>query len=92
MAVANLIGSNMVNMLFIPVMHLATRQAVFYSRFDQSGILTLAGAGIAMTAVFMLGLRMRSRRSFLWLGWEAIGMLAIYIIGAALIIKRGLGL
>ena len=92
MAIANLLGSNMVNMAFIPLMHAATRSVVFYSRFDAAGILTLAAVGIAMTACFTIGIRLRSRRSILWLGWEVLAMLAAYVAGAVIILRRGLGL
>lgn len=92
MAIGNLLGSNMVNMLFIPIMHAATRSTVFYSRVDAPSILTLAVVGICMTLVFVLGLRLRSRKSFLLLGCGAIAMLAIYILGAVLVVRLGLSI
>ncbi|MDA0990276.1 MAG: hypothetical protein O3A51_05950 [Verrucomicrobia bacterium] len=92
MAIANVLGSNMVNMLFLSFMHTATRSTTFYSLVDAPSIMVLAGVAISMTLVFVVGLRIRSQRSFLLLGWDAIAMLGFYVCGAALVIKLGLQL
>jgi cation:H+ antiporter len=91
MAVANLLGSNMANMCFVPLMHAVSMKASFYADVDAPSIMVLTYVAILMTAILMLGLMVRSKRSFLILGWEAVAMLAVYLAGAFLVLRMGLG-
>ena len=89
MAIANLLGSNMVNVLFVPVMHVFSRDSRFYALLDPSALIVLCTA-ILMSGLFIVGLRVRSSKSFLFLGWETICMLAVYIAGGLLVMRVGL--
>ena len=91
MAVANLLGSNMANMCFVPIMHAVAWKTSFYADVDASSILVLISVAILMTAILMLGLMVRSKKSFLILGWEALAMLGVYLAGAYLVLRMGLG-
>ena len=92
MAVANLLGSNMVNMFFLPLMHLASRDWGFYARIDRLSILTLMGVAILMTGLFMVGVLVRSKRDIFRLSWATLSMLVVYVAGAWLVLKLGLQL
>ncbi|MBU0677783.1 MAG: hypothetical protein KJ626_06670 [Verrucomicrobia bacterium] len=91
MAVANVLGSNMVNMSFIPIMHLFAWSGGFYNQIESSSIIILC-ISMLMTCILMLGLLLRSKKSFLTLGWESVCMLAVYAGGAALVLRAGLQL
>lgn len=92
MAIANLLGSNMVNMLFVPLMHVAGRESVFYSRIDAASILILIAIMVLMSCIFILGVLVRSKKSFLLLGWDSIAMFMVYLTGSLLVLRLGLTL
>ncbi len=88
MAVANILGSNIMNMSFIPIMHLVSRQMGFYSAISPSSLVMLFAA-ITMTTLFIVGLLAQSKRSFLSLGWEACSILVVYATAAVLVFRMG---
>lgn len=92
MAVANLLGSNMVNMAFIPVMHLFVWDAGFYGQLAGAPILVLLCTGMLMSTVFIVGVLARSKRSYFLLGWDTVSILVIYIAGAIMVLRLGLKL
>jgi cation:H+ antiporter len=92
MAVANLLGSNMVNMCFLPLMHAASRDTAFYTRIDTLSITILMSAAMLMTGLLMLGLLVRSRHRIFRLSWATLSMLAVYIVGALLVLRLGVQL
>jgi cation:H+ antiporter len=90
MSVANIFGSNIMNMSFIPIMHLVSGQASFYSAISPASIVMLFAA-IIMSTLFIVGLLAKSKRSFLFLGWEACTILVIYATTAILVFRMGTG-
>ena len=90
MSVANIFGSNIMNMSFIPIMHLVAGSAGFYSAISPASLVMLFAA-IIMSTLFIVGLLAQSKRSFLFLGWEAVTILAVYLSTAFLVFRMGVG-
>lgn len=79
MAVANIFGSNTYNMLLFPIMDIIMRKSVIAS-VDSTHIIT-ASFGIILISIAIMGVIYRSRKSFLYLGWDALAILAFYVAG-----------
>ena len=90
MSVANIFGSNIMNMSFIPIMHLVSGNAAFYSAISPASLVMLFAA-IIMSILFIAGLLAQSKRSFLFLGWEAVTILIVYLSTAFLVFRMGAG-
>lgn len=90
MAVANVLGSNMVNMAFVPVMHLIVMKPFFYTGLDGSSVGVLLAVAIVMTLLLVRGLLAHHRKRCLVLSWETAGMLAVYVAGALVVLRMGL--
>ena len=90
MSVANIFGSNIMNMSFIPIMHLVSGNAAFYSAISPASLLMLFAA-TAMSTLFIVGLLIHSRKSFFFLGWEAIAILTVYVSTAYLVFRMRVG-
>jgi len=90
MSIANIFGSNILNMALIPLMHLVSRSPDFYGMINPASLVMLF-ASIIMSTLFIVGLMVKSKRSFLFLGWEACAILAVYISAAVLVFRMGAG-
>jgi len=88
MSIANLFGSNVMNMAFIPVMHLFVFRAGFYLDVSPENLL-LVVAAITMSILFIAGLLVSSKKSFLLLGWETMLMLLVYLAATFLVFRSG---
>jgi len=88
MSIANIFGSNIMNMSFIPIMHLVSRDAGFYSAINPATLVMLFAA-IIMSTLFIVGLMAKGKRSFFFLGWETITILAVYIVAAVMVFRMG---
>ena len=88
MSIANIFGSNILNMALIPLMHLVSLNPGFYGLINPSSLVMLF-ASIIMSTFFIVGLLIKSKRSFLLLGWEAFAILAIYFSAAILVFRMG---
>ena len=80
MAVANLFGSNTYNMVLIPIMEIVTPRHSIFSGLGNVHIIT-AGFAIILTTIAIMGVVYRSRKSILYLGWDALGILAFFLLG-----------
>ena len=91
MAVAGLLGSNIFNMTIIAPVDLAYSRGSILSVVSSEHIIT-ALVVIAMGALVIAGLRLRTRRmTFGVMSWYAPGLIGLYIFGAyALFISLGL--
>jgi hypothetical protein len=78
------------NMSFIPIMHLVAGSAGFYSAISPASLVMLFAA-VIMSTLFIVGLLAQSKRSFLFLGWEAVTILAVYLSAAFLVFRMGIG-
>jgi cation:H+ antiporter len=88
MSIANIFGSNIMNMSFIPMMHLVSMNAGFYGEISPASLVMLFTA-IIMSTLFIAGLMAKSRRSYLFLGWEAIAILIVYMSAAVMVFRMG---
>ncbi|MCD6231672.1 sodium:calcium antiporter [Candidatus Aerophobetes bacterium] len=85
MAIGNILGANFLDIMIIPICDLFFRRGELLSFVSIKNILTLM-LGIILTSIVIIGLICRSRKSFLRLGWDAIGMIFAFIIGGYFII------
>ena len=89
MSVANIFGSNIMNMAFIPLMHLFAFRTAFYVDVSPASLVMLFAA-IIMSTLFIFGLLIHSKKSFLFLGWEAVMILLTYLSAVYLVFRMGL--
>jgi len=89
MAVGNVFGSNIFNMTVIFFADVFYRQGVLLEDARIVHILT-ATIGILMATIMLIGLFYRSRRSFMWMGWDAIAATIVYFAGVYLLFQLGL--
>lgn len=86
MAIANLFGSNTFNIVLIPIMEIATGGKSILGTVEPYHIITACFA-IMMTTIAIMGVVYRSRKSFLYLGWDALLILGFYLLGTYLIFQ-----
>jgi cation:H+ antiporter len=79
LAVGNLLGSNIFNAgLILPADDFFFAPGAILSFVDPSHLVSAVSAA-AMTAIAVLGLTYRAEKKRLWLSWDSIGMVAIYL-------------
>ncbi len=86
MAIANLLGSNTFNIVLIPIMEIVTGKKSILASVEPYHIITACFA-IVMTTIAIMGVVYRSRKSFLYLGWDALLILGFYLLGTYLIFQ-----
>jgi len=84
MAIGNIFGSNMLNIVLIPISDVLFRTGSMYAYLSSTHILT-AIVGILLTMIVIIGIIYRSKKSFLKLGWDAIVIIIVYIISTYMI-------
>jgi len=91
MILGNVFGSNMFNILTVFFADLAFRRGSLLSSLGAGANdqLIVALLGIGITAAAIVGIGARSRRTVLTVGVDAALVLAIYLVGTALLIHRG---
>ena len=80
MAVANMIGSNLFNMVILPVTDLIYSKNPILAAVSEGNLVT-AAAVIVMTSLFIVGLRYTPARWFRFSWWN-ISLIAIFIVSA----------
>ncbi len=85
MAIANLFGSNTYNMVLIPIMDVVGRKSVLAAASPVH--ILAAGFGIVLISIAIMGVIYRSRKSFLYLGWDALAIFALYLFGAYMLFQ-----
>ena len=86
MAIGNIFGSNMLNIVLIPISDILYRTGSIYAYLSSTHILT-AVAGILLTMIVIVGIIYRSKKSFLKLGWDAIAIIIVYITSTYMIFR-----
>ena len=86
MAIGNIFGSNMLNIVLIPISDVLYRTGSIYAYLSSTHILT-AVAGILLTMIVIIGIIYRSKKSFLKLGWDAIAIIVVYITSTYMIFR-----
>lgn len=79
LAIGNLFGSNLFNILVLALDDILYTQGPILS-FAGKGHIVSAISAISMTAVAITGLIYRAEKKRLWLAWDAIGIIAIYVV------------
>ena len=89
MAVADVLGANMLDIAVIMLADLAYSQGFILSSVSGSHLIT-AAVVVVMNLLVILGLRLRQRRkTFIVISWYALALIGLYIFGAyALFISR----
>jgi len=85
MSMGNILGANFLDMMIIPVCDLFFRKGELLGCISINHLIT-AILGIILTAIVIVGLIYRSRKSFLRLGYDAIAMIATLALGGCFLI------
>jgi cation:H+ antiporter len=86
MAIGNILGANMLNVAIVFVCDAFLPGAGILSVVSTNHILT-ALLGISMTAIVIVGIIYKSKKSFMKLGWDAVGIAVVYLAGSYLLFK-----
>ncbi|MEN1761038.1 hypothetical protein [Anoxynatronum sibiricum] len=78
MAVGNVLGSNIFNILILVVTDLAYVSGSVYQVVSMQHILT-AGTAMILSSIAVIGLFYRSKRTILTLGWDTVAILIGYV-------------
>lgn len=91
MAIADILGSNMFNMaIILPVDLFYVREAIF-SAVSSVHVIT-AVAGIVMSLIVIMGLRLRQKgKMFVIFSWYAPALIIFYLLGFYLLFLAGVG-
>lgn len=88
MAAANLFGSNLFNIAVLGVDDLLYRRGPILVDISRAHLVTLAAA-ITMTGIAIIGLTLRARRKRFRLSWDALAIIAVYVLSLVLLASRG---
>jgi len=80
MALGNILGSNLFNILIIPITDAFYRKGPILSSISGTQSMT-AMLAILLNAIVLLGLNRRMGRSPFRMGWETIALLSVFILG-----------
>jgi len=90
MAVADILGANMINIAKIFILDLFYTQGSLISSVSNSHLIT-AIVAIVMTLIVIVALRFRQRRkTFVVISWYAVALIMLYIVGAYLLFTSGI--
>lgn len=84
MAIGNILGSNMLNVMIVSISDVFMPGAGILSMVSVNHIFT-AVLGILMTATVIVGIIYKSKTSFLRLGFDAIAIIIMYVAGSYLL-------
>ncbi|MGD9142919.1 MAG: sodium:calcium antiporter [Dehalococcoidia bacterium] len=80
MAVANMVGSNLFNMVVFPVTDIIYSREPLFTNVSEGHLVT-GLAVIVMTSLFVVGLRFPPRRRFR-LSWLSLSLIALFLVSA----------
>jgi len=86
MAIGNILGANFLDIMILPVCDIFFRRGQILSYIFPVHLITTSLA-IILTAIVIIGLIYRSRKSFLRMGWDAIAMITTFILGSYFLIR-----
>jgi cation:H+ antiporter len=91
MAVADVVGANMINIAKIFIIDIFYTDGSILSAVSKSQI-TTAIVAIGMSLVVLIGLRFRQRRkTFFVISWYGVVLIALYVYGAYALYNSGVG-
>jgi cation:H+ antiporter len=92
LAVADILGANMLDIAIIAPIDLAYGQGFILSAVSRSHLI-IAAVAVTMSFLVIVGLRFRQRRKvFRVASWYAPALIALYIFGAYALFNSGIGL
>jgi len=80
MAVANMIGSNLFNMLIFPIVDIIYSKEPLFTNVSEGHLVT-GLAVIVMTVLFIIGLRFTPKRRFR-LSWLSVSLIVLFLVSA----------
>lgn len=86
MAVANLFGSNTFNMLLIPLLQIAMKGHSVFVMAEPYHLIP-ALLSIILTSIAIIGMMYRSKKSYFYLGWDAMLIFIFYFLGNYIFFK-----
>ena len=92
MAIANLLGSNLFNMVILAIDDLAYTQGPLFSAVSQNHVIT-GTIAVIMTGIVVVSLMYRlEKKTALRIGWDALALILAYLVNIALLYRlRGRG-
>jgi cation:H+ antiporter len=92
LAVADILGANMLDIAVVAPIDLAYGQGFILSAVSRSHLI-IAGVAVTMSFLVIIGLRFRQRRKvFRVASWYTPALIALYIFGAYALFNSGIGL
>lgn len=91
LAIGNIFGANVMNIFILFASDLFFRQGAFLSAVSQTNLITGLLA-VALMAIAVIGLIYRSEKCVFNLGFDSVGIVVLYILGAVLIFNAGMSL
>jgi cation:H+ antiporter len=88
LALGDLFGSNLFNVAILAIDDFAYTKGPILAEVSGHHVV-IAAAAIAMTATAIIGLTYRQIKKSIFLAWDSIGILAIYIVGQAILFMLG---
>jgi cation:H+ antiporter len=79
LAVSGMLGSNLFNIAILAIIDIAYVRGSIFAHVSGSQALS-AVAAMVMTATLMVALMYRSKHKLLFISWESLGMLLIYVV------------
>ncbi|MFW5986504.1 MAG: sodium:calcium antiporter [Halanaerobiales bacterium] len=89
MAIGNVLGSNIFNMIIVFFADVFYRPGYILATVDTVHVIT-ATIGLMMSAIALIGLFYRSRRTIFSIGWDSLFISIIYFIGVYLLFRLGI--
>lgn len=78
MAISNIFGSNMIMIALLLPADVLYREGPILDAVDDAAVFTVA-VGMAVTALYLIGMLERRDRTFLRMGLDSLGVLALYV-------------
>ncbi|MFW6389909.1 MAG: sodium:calcium antiporter [Halanaerobiales bacterium] len=89
MAIGNVMGSNIFNMIIIFFADIFYKPGYIMGSVSQIHIIT-AMVGIIMSTIALIGIFYRSKKTFLTIGWDSLSIAIVYVIGVYLLFILGI--
>jgi cation:H+ antiporter len=84
LAIGNLFGSNIFNIFILAVDDIFFVKGPLFSVVNQNHVIS-ASSAIAMTAIAVIGLTYRAEKKKLFLAWDSIGIVLVYLVNVMLL-------
>ena len=84
MALGNLFGSNLFNVVILAIDDILYTKGPLLSNVSGNHVLA-ASAGIMMTAIAIIGLTYRTSKKHLFIAWDSLGIVILYVVATAIL-------